>query len=227
MANTSGSTRTTAYDFSVLGNTPITFPIEWDNSKIPGFADPRQRAELPRILGVRGDVQRGRAVLHSAGRRASAPRRWRTDRVFRIDHDEKFNQTTHLQYQPWKRGPVDRLQLALRQRPGGRSRSPSPPGHRPLRDFSGPQPDSRPISNFRAGCSAAMRVSPTLPSPLARVLRLASSLPAWSSSRAGHENDDTIRRASHPATCSIWPWATTISSTATATSGVCSSPPST
>jgi hypothetical protein len=25
--------------------------------------------------------------------------------VFRIDHDELFNQTTHLQYQPWKRGP--------------------------------------------------------------------------------------------------------------------------
>ena len=25
--------------------------------------------------------------------------------VFRIDHDEKFNQTTHLQYQPSKRGP--------------------------------------------------------------------------------------------------------------------------
>jgi len=25
--------------------------------------------------------------------------------VFRIDHDEKFNQTTHLQYQPFKRGP--------------------------------------------------------------------------------------------------------------------------
>jgi hypothetical protein len=25
--------------------------------------------------------------------------------VFRIDHDETFNQTTHLQYQPWKRGP--------------------------------------------------------------------------------------------------------------------------
>jgi hypothetical protein len=24
---------------------------------------------------------------------------------FRIDHDEKFNQTTHLQYQPWQRGP--------------------------------------------------------------------------------------------------------------------------
>jgi hypothetical protein len=24
---------------------------------------------------------------------------------FRIDHDEKFNETTHFQYQPWKRGP--------------------------------------------------------------------------------------------------------------------------
>jgi len=26
-----------AYDFSVLGSTPITFPIQWHNSKIPGF----------------------------------------------------------------------------------------------------------------------------------------------------------------------------------------------
>ena len=25
--------------------------------------------------------------------------------VFRIDHDEKFNSTTHLQYQPLKNGP--------------------------------------------------------------------------------------------------------------------------
>ena len=35
-----------AYDFSVLGNTPITFPIEWNNSKIPGLRRTRQRAEL-------------------------------------------------------------------------------------------------------------------------------------------------------------------------------------
>ena len=25
--------------------------------------------------------------------------------MFRIDHDEKFNQTTHLQYQPFKKAP--------------------------------------------------------------------------------------------------------------------------
>ena len=33
-----------AFDFSVLGNTPITFPIDWHNSKIPGYAI---RAEMP------------------------------------------------------------------------------------------------------------------------------------------------------------------------------------
>jgi len=38
--------------------------------------------------------------LGGAGATPSAP-----GGVFRIDHDEKFNQTTHLQYQPWKNGP--------------------------------------------------------------------------------------------------------------------------
>ena len=30
-----------AFDFSVLGNTPITFPIDWHNSKIPGLCASR------------------------------------------------------------------------------------------------------------------------------------------------------------------------------------------
>jgi hypothetical protein len=38
--------------------------------------------------------------VSGAGATPSAP-----TGVFRIDHDEKFNQTTHLQYQPWKTGP--------------------------------------------------------------------------------------------------------------------------
>ena len=37
-----------AYDFSVLGNTPITFPIEWDRSKIPGYAG---RVSVPNYHG--------------------------------------------------------------------------------------------------------------------------------------------------------------------------------
>ena len=36
------------YDFSVLGNTPITFPIEWHNSKIPGYAG---RVSVPNFHG--------------------------------------------------------------------------------------------------------------------------------------------------------------------------------
>jgi hypothetical protein len=37
-----------AHDFSVLGNTSITFPIQWDKSKIPGFA---LRANVTPIYG--------------------------------------------------------------------------------------------------------------------------------------------------------------------------------
>ena len=67
----------------------------------------RKRAEHPRILGADGVLQRGGAVLSTRrsaerARFLQAPADWT---LFRIDHDEKFNQTTHLQYQPWKRGP--------------------------------------------------------------------------------------------------------------------------
>ena len=57
------------YDFSILGATPITFPVEWNNSKIPGLRDQRKRPELPWAYRARGDVQRRRALLHSANRR--------------------------------------------------------------------------------------------------------------------------------------------------------------
>jgi len=94
-----------AYDFSVLGNTPITFPIEWQKSKIPGFAI---RASVPTYHGFSALMVMSSVAarfftpqLAGAGATPSAP-----FGVFRIDHDEAFNQTTHLQYQtPWKRGP--------------------------------------------------------------------------------------------------------------------------
>jgi hypothetical protein len=93
-----------AYDFSVLGNTPITFPIVWNNSKIPGFA---LRASVPNFHGFTALV-----VMSSVAARYFPPQVGglgvtvgQSGSVFRIDHDEKFNSTTHLQYQPWKRGP--------------------------------------------------------------------------------------------------------------------------
>jgi hypothetical protein len=93
------------YDFSVLGNTPITFPIEWHNSKIPGYAG---RVSVPNIHGFSALM-----VFSSVAARffqpqiggAGATVATAAGLPFRIDHDEHFNQTTHLQYQPWKRGP--------------------------------------------------------------------------------------------------------------------------
>jgi hypothetical protein len=93
-----------AYDFSILGNTPIFFPIAWDRSKIPGFAG---RVSVPNFHGFSALMVFSSVAarfftpqLSGAGATPSAPAG-----VFRIDHDEKFNQTTHLQYQPWQRGP--------------------------------------------------------------------------------------------------------------------------
>ncbi len=92
-----------AYDFSILGNTPIFFPIAWDRSKIPGFAG---RISVPNLHGFSAlmvfSTVSARFFLpqvSGAGATPSAP-----SGVFRIDHDERFNQTTHLQYQPWQRG---------------------------------------------------------------------------------------------------------------------------
>ncbi len=95
-----------AYDFSVLGNTPITFPIEWASSKIPGYA---VRASMPNFHGLSAFV-----VFSSVAARffepqvsgiGATPAGQGSNGVFRIDHDENFNSTTHIQYQPWQRGP--------------------------------------------------------------------------------------------------------------------------
>jgi hypothetical protein len=93
-----------AFDFGVLGNTPIFFPIDWHNSKIPGYA---LRVDVPQVHGfsaylVASSVAARFFPPQSAGAGA-APQTG--GQPFRIDHDEKFNQTTHMQYQISKRGP--------------------------------------------------------------------------------------------------------------------------
>src|SRR5262252_7565752 len=93
-----------AYDFSVLGNTPITFPIEWHNSKIPGYA---ASVKVPNLHGLTAT-----AVFSSVSARFFPPQVGglgvtvgQNGLPFRIDHDEQFNSSAHLQYQPWKDGP--------------------------------------------------------------------------------------------------------------------------
>jgi hypothetical protein len=93
-----------AYDFSVLGNSPIFFPIGWQRSKIPGYAG---RISVPNFHGFSALVVMSSVSarfflpqVSGAGATPAAPAG-----VFRIDHDERFNQTTHLQYQFGNNGP--------------------------------------------------------------------------------------------------------------------------
>jgi hypothetical protein len=92
-----------AYDFGVFGATPLTFPIEWHNSKIPAVAG---RVSVPNFHGLTALF-----VFSSVNSRFFTPQIGGAGAVpssigaFRIDHDEKFNETTHLQYQIGKRGP--------------------------------------------------------------------------------------------------------------------------
>lgn len=94
-----------AYDFSVLGNTPITFPIEWHNSKIPGYAGRLDVINFRHVLAY--------TVFSSVAARFFPPQVGGAGATvgqvgypFRIDHDERFNQSTHIQFSlPIKTAP--------------------------------------------------------------------------------------------------------------------------
>jgi hypothetical protein len=91
------------YDFGDVGATSIYFPIEWHNSKIPGYAI---RVSVPNYHGLSALVTMSSvAARFFLPQVAGLPIIPPATGVFRIDHDEVFNQTTHLEYQPWKRGP--------------------------------------------------------------------------------------------------------------------------
>ena len=86
-----------AYDFNVLLNTPITFPISWDKSKIDGVSF---RLNLTNYKGLSAFFNAG----HTRARffppetgglffNSDLP-----EGVFRIDHDQAFQQTTQIQY---------------------------------------------------------------------------------------------------------------------------------
>ncbi|HKF52948.1 MAG TPA: TonB-dependent receptor [Candidatus Acidoferrales bacterium] len=88
------------YDFNVFGTSPITLPIEWHNSKIPGYAI---RASVPNFHGLSAFVVMSHVNARFFPPTVSGIAPPAPPGVFRIDHDENFGQTTHLQYQlPWK-----------------------------------------------------------------------------------------------------------------------------
>ncbi len=88
-----------AYDFNVLFNTPIFFPVAWDHSHIDGFTS---RVNLVEHRGFSAFVVMAHtnAIYFPPGvggvlleQPCDAP-----GCSFRIDHDQKFNSTTNLQY---------------------------------------------------------------------------------------------------------------------------------
>jgi hypothetical protein len=88
-----------AYDFSVLGTTPITFPIEWHSSKIPGYALSAALTDL-KGLSVRFNASSVAARFFNPqlGGVGATPGQVGSTFPFRIDHDEHFNGTTHVEY---------------------------------------------------------------------------------------------------------------------------------
>ncbi len=93
-----------AYDFAVLGNTPITFPIVWRKSNIDGLSvrlSTREWRGLQAFTTI--GSTRARFFPGSTGG-VSFQDPPEADGVFRIDHDQKFQHTSHLRYQH-QRGP--------------------------------------------------------------------------------------------------------------------------
>ena len=97
------------FDFDIVLNTPLAFPIQWKKSKIDGFGikvsvpethgvsayavlgHTRSRFFGPQIGGILDNNPNDAALAQNA--------------PFRIDHDQAFQQSTHVQYQPKTNGP--------------------------------------------------------------------------------------------------------------------------
>lgn len=85
------------YDFNTLGDTPIAFPIAWNKSKIDGFS---LRVSIPEFHGIRAFTVMGHTNARFFNPEVGGlffdtnP----PTGVFRIDHDQAFEQTTNVQY---------------------------------------------------------------------------------------------------------------------------------
>ena len=182
-----------AYDFSVLGNSPITFPIEWASSKIPGYAI---RGSVPTFHGFSAFI-----VMSSVAARFYGPQVSGIGAgpggptVFRIDHDELFNETTHLQYQPFKAGPwlgfnwrYDSGLVAGSVPCAGGNCANGPNGTDSVVDVSSLTPDQQFQAGLYCGSVKATPTTPISPTGLCPASQYGSALlqiPA-----AGTENDD-------------------------------------
>jgi len=86
-----------------VANCQVAVSLHWSSAKIPGWDG---RLDFINFHGFSAYV-----VASSVAARfflpqvAGLPIVPASTGVFRIHHDEFLNETTHLEYQPWKRGP--------------------------------------------------------------------------------------------------------------------------
>ncbi len=94
-----------AYDFGTLFDTPIAFPISWRKSKLDGVA---VRLGTPNLRGFQWYTTMGHTRARYFGPETGGlvfNNDVGGDAVFRIDHDQAFQQTTNLRYQHGATGP--------------------------------------------------------------------------------------------------------------------------
>ena len=95
-----------AFDLDTLFTTAIFFPIEWDHSKMDGFSS---KLLLRQYKGLTAYTQfghtRSRVFGPENGGLIFNDTALPNDYVVRIDHDQAFQSTSNVQYQPWKNGP--------------------------------------------------------------------------------------------------------------------------
>jgi hypothetical protein len=185
-----------AFDFSVLANTPITYPIEWTSSKIPGYAI---RATIPNFHGLTAFLVTSSVAARFFGPQAAGVGATPFGGgVFRIDHDELHNATGHMQYQfPSKRAPW----LAFNWRydsglvagavpcAGGTSCGGGPNGSDTMVDVSTLTPDQQYEGGLYCGSVHATPTTPISPTGLCPAALYGStllSIPAPGTSNADH-----------------------------------------
>jgi hypothetical protein len=124
-ANTSGSTPTTPSTSACWATRPSPSPSTGTTRRFPA-TPARGHSSVPRLQRLHSLPLRWPRAFYPPQVAGAGATVGQTGLPFRIDHDEKFNQTTHVQY-TLSRGrlverPVGRLQLALRLGPGGTAR---------------------------------------------------------------------------------------------------------
>jgi hypothetical protein len=83
------------YDFSTLFNTPIVFPVSWAQSNLDGFTG---RVNFVEHKGFAAFIVMAHTNAIYSPPGTGGILLEQPDGDFRIDHDQKFNSTTNLQY---------------------------------------------------------------------------------------------------------------------------------